>query len=194
MTQASQTSTLRPSARRHRARLQVSHLPARLSAPYLPHACPRCGASRVKMVELARRRGRRRGSLVRAPRSYAARFSTTVAIPCPTPMHIVASPCRAPRRPISCSSVVRIRAPEQPSGWPSAIAPPLRLTRSGSRPSSRMQASDCDANASLSSVRSRSATVSPARASALRLAGIGPRPMQAGSTPATAVETIRAIG
>ena len=57
-----------------------------------------------------------------------------------------------------------------------------------------MQTSDCEANASLSSMRSRSSTPMPARSSALRVAGIGPMPITAGSTPATAVETTRAIG
>ena len=52
-----------------------------------------------------------------------------------------------------------------------------------------MQTADCDANASLSSTGSRSATPMPARSSALREAGTGPTPMIAGSTPATAVET-----
>src|SRR6185295_11017236 len=63
--------------------------------------------------------------------------STMVEIPCPTPMHIVARPRRAPgpRRASSWSSVVTRRAPEQPSGWPMAIAPPLTFTFSGSRPS-----------------------------------------------------------
>ena len=81
-----------------------------------------------------------------------------------------------------------------PSGCPSAIAPPLTFTFAGSSPSSSMQTSDCEANASLSSTRSRSSTPSPARSRALRVAGTGPTPMTAGSTPATAVETTRAIG
>ena len=58
-------------------------------------------------------------------------------MPCPTPMHMVAAARRAPRRRNSCSSVVVIRAPEQPSGWPIAMAPPLTFTRSGSSFSSR---------------------------------------------------------
>ena len=82
------------------------------------------------------------------------------------------------------------RAPLIPSGCPSAIAPPFTLTCSMSRPSSRTQATDWLANASLSSTRSRSSTVSPARSSALRVAGTGPMPMTDGSTPATAVLTI----
>ena len=36
------------------------------------------------------------------------------------------------RRGISCSSVVVSFAPVQPSGWPSAMAPPLTFSRSGS--------------------------------------------------------------
>ena len=50
------------------------------------------------------------------------------------------------------------------------------------------------ANASLSSTRSSWSTARLARSSALREAGIGPRPIVAGSTPATALETMRAIG
>ena len=41
-------------------------------------------------------------------------------------------PPGAARRLSSCSRVVVIRAPEQPSGWPIAMAPPLTFTRSGS--------------------------------------------------------------
>ena len=44
--------------------------------------------------------------------------SQTLAIPCPTPMHMVARPWRAPRRRISCASVATSRAPEAPSGCP----------------------------------------------------------------------------
>jgi len=50
------------------------------------------------------------------------------------------------------------------------------------------------ANASFSSTRSRSSTVIPARSRAFRVAGIGPTPIRWGSTPATAVATIRAMG
>ena len=75
-----------------------------------------------------------------------------------------------------------------------AIAPPLTFVFSGSRPSSRMTGIACAANASLSSMRSRSSTARPARSSARWEAGIGPRPIVAGSTPATADATILAIG
>ncbi len=87
-----------------------------------------------------------------------------------------------------------IRAPLAPSGCPRAIAPPDTLTRAGSRPSSRMQGMACAANASFNSTRSRSATESPRRASSFLVAGTGPSPMQLGSTPATAVPTMRASG
>ena len=59
------------------------------------------------------------------------------------------SPC--PTRSSSCSSVVSSRAPVEPSGWPSAIAPPLTFTRSMSGSSSRCHASTTGANASLTS-------------------------------------------
>ena len=75
-----------------------------------------------------------------------------------------------------------------------AMAPPLTLTLSGSRPSSRSTHRLWAAKASLDSTRSRSATVQPAFSSAFRDAGIGPVPMTAGSTPAVAEDTIRASG
>ena len=53
-------------------------------------------------------------------------------MPWPTPMHIVAAPRVPDGRAASWwTSVVRMRAPEQPSGWPRAIAPPSGLTRVG---------------------------------------------------------------
>ena len=77
-----------------------------------------------------------------------------------------------------------------------AIAPPFGFTRlsSGSTSSSFRQPSTCVAKASLISMTSMSASVSPALASALRDAGTGPSPITRGSTPATAAETIRARG
>ena len=64
-------------------------------------------------------------------------------MPWPTPMHIVAAPRVPEGRAASWwTSVVRMRAPEQPSGWPRAIAPPSGFTRAGSRPSSATTASD----------------------------------------------------
>ena len=55
----------------------------------------------------------------------------------------------------SCSNEVMIRAPVHPIGWPSAIAPPFTLSRSGLNESSLLQAITCAANASFSSIKSR---------------------------------------
>ena len=63
-------------------------------------------------------RRRRRGNQSRC---------TIVLMPWPMPMHMVATPNSASFAP-SCQQRRVMRAPEQPSGWPSAIAPPLRLT------------------------------------------------------------------
>ena len=49
-------------------------------------------------------------------------------MPWPTPMHIVARPSVASRSCMVWMSVVAMRAPEAPSGWPMAIAPPRTLT------------------------------------------------------------------
>ena len=59
--------------------------------------------------------------------------------------------------------------------------------------SDRAHTRACAANASFSSMRSRSPTVTRAL-ERFRVAGIGPRPMQFGSTPATADVTMRASG
>ena len=76
-------------------------------------------------------------------------------------MQADATPYFLPRRRSSSSSVSSSRAPLAPSGWPIAIAPPLTLTFSRSRPSSFSHARYCGANASLISIRSRSASVRP---------------------------------
>ena len=92
------------------------------------------------------------------------------------------------------TSVVVIRAPLAPSGCPMAIEPPRTLTFSGSSFSIRMQAMACEAKASFSSIRSMSASFMPARLSAFFVAGTGPVPITAGSTPTTAVATTRTSG
>ena len=76
-----------------------------------------------------------------------------------------------PRRRSSSRSVSSRRVPVMPSGWPSAIAPPLTLTRSRSSPSSFSTARYCAANASLTSIRSISSSVRPVRSSTLRVGG-----------------------
>src|SRR3972149_2547410 len=62
-----------------------------------------------------------------------------------------------------------------PSGWPSAMAPPLGLTCSASSgsPSMRSTAKAWAANASLSSITSICASLRPRRSSSLRLPGGG---------------------
>ena len=57
-----------------------------------------------------------------------------------------------------------------------------------------MQARACAAKASLSSIRSMSASFRPARLRAFFVAGTGPVPITAGSTPTTAVATTRTSG
>ena len=50
--------------------------------------------------------------------------SITIAMPMPPPIHSDATPYRALRAFSACTSVVRIRAPLAPIGWPRAMAPP----------------------------------------------------------------------
>ncbi len=91
-------------------------------------------------------------------------------------------------------SVPVIIAPVAPSGWPSAIAPPLTLTFSCGTPVSFMNFMTTAANASLTSNRSMSSKSSPALASALRADGAGPVSMIVGSDPTTPTDTMRARG
>ncbi len=74
--------------------------------------------------------GEDRDVAVAADRALGAQATRSIAsaIPCPTPMHIVHSARRAPRRSSSSVAVAASRAPLMPSGWPSAIAPPFGLT------------------------------------------------------------------
>ena len=68
-----------------------------------------------------------------------------------------------------------MRAPEAPIGWPSATAPPLTFTFSGSAPSSFVELSTTDEKASFSSTRSTSSIVLPAFSSAIAPAFAGVR-------------------
>ena len=110
--------------------------------------------------------------------------------------------CRSRRRrsgrPSACRpSRERARGcapPDAPSGWPMAIAPPKALTFSGSIGHAFTHASDCAAKASLSSTRSTSSQVMPARLSALFAASTGPMPKMSGSTAWTPRPAIRASG
>jgi hypothetical protein len=56
------------------------------------------------------------------------------AAPWPMPTHIVTMPYFSWWRRSACTTVAARIAPVAPSGWPSAIAPPIGLTFAGSRP------------------------------------------------------------
>src|SRR4051794_26327319 len=95
------------------------------------------------------------------------------ASPWPPPPQRAAAPTPPPRRRSSSAVSSTIRAPLMPIGWPSAMAPPLGLTFSGSMPSSRVDTMPTAAKASLSSTRSRSAGSIPSRAQAFWIARDG---------------------
>ena len=92
---------------------------------------------------------------------------------------------------ISCTNDTTMRFPDAPMGCPSAIAPPLMFVRSFIHSlvtpccamSSCITPSDCAAKASFNSITSISDSLIPAFLSALAMAGTGPIPMMAGSTP-----------
>ena len=88
-----------------------------------------------ELVDLFSRQieGQDREAVVLDPQVEGAHeSSTTMAPPWPPPMHIVARPNWVPRRRISFSRVVTSRLAEDPTGCPSAIAPPLTFVRSQS--------------------------------------------------------------
>ncbi len=99
--------------------------------------------------------------------------------------------CRRRARAARRSSVVRMRAPLAPIGWPSAIAPPRVFTLLASSPSSRATASDCDGErfVQLEEIDVRGTPGWRARAPCAS-ASTGPMPMIAGSTPVEANDRI----
>src|SRR5712671_2359807 len=120
--------------------------------------------------------------------------STMVAVPMPIPMHRVTSAVAALRRSISSIAVPRIMAPVAPSGWPSAMAPPLTLIFVLSRSKACMNRSTTEANASLTSNKSMSPSDMPALRSTFLVTSSGPVSMMAGSEPILANALIRARG
>src|SRR5262245_35638326 len=122
--------------------------------------------------------------------------SSASETPCPTPTHMVASASLPPRFSNPCTAVKASRAPDMPSGCPSAIAPPCGLTCSAASatPSWRRQASPCEAKASLISIRSKSPILRPSRCISLRVEGTGPIPITRGGTAADAMPSTRARG
>src|ERR1700747_1196762 len=107
------------------------------------------------------------------------------AAPMPVPMHMEIIPYLRLSRCRALISVAVRMAPVAPNGWPSAMAPPSGLTLLGSKPSVRVEARACAANASLSSIQSRSSWLMPASFSAFGIASMGPMPMISAGTPAT---------
>src|SRR5271165_2094016 len=93
-----------------------------------------------------------------------------------------------------CTRVVISRAPLPPSGWPSAIAPPLGFSVFASAPMSASQASGTDANASFTSKAPISSRPSPLLTRAFFVAGMGAVSMITGSSAASTAVCIRAMG
>src|ERR671915_1548770 len=120
--------------------------------------------------------------------------SMITASPWPPPEQIAATPSPPPRRRSSFASVIRMRAPLAPIGWPSAIAPPFTFTFDSSTPSIRIELSATDANASLISNRSISSTERPALSSAAWVALAGVRARYGKSSATAAWATIVASG
>ena len=87
-------------------------------------------------------------------------------MPCPPPTHMVIRPVDLSWKSSELSIVFCSRAPVIPNGWPTAIAPPLTLSRSMSTPRSWYDGTTCAANASLISTRSMSPMLIPAWARA----------------------------
>src|ERR1700737_1936467 len=115
-----------------------------------------------------------------------------VPVPRPPPQHIVTRPRSASRRSSSATNVASNRAPVAPTACPSAIAPPLTLTRSVSERSSRCHASTTEENASLTSNRSMSSMLRLLRCKHFRVAGRGPVSMMMGSPPTVVGSRTRA--
>src|SRR5919106_6983794 len=121
--------------------------------------------------------------------------STTVAMAMPPAAHMVSSPHWPSWATRSWISVVMMRAPVMPKGWPRAMAPPWGLScRSMSMPVCSHTGSTWAAKASLSSTWSKSPMDMPVAARTLPTASMGATPMISGLLPEYAVATIRASG
>mmetsp|Transcript_49442 Transcript_49442/g.128977 ORF Transcript_49442/g.128977 Transcript_49442/m.128977 type:complete len:283 (+) Transcript_49442:339-1187(+) len=92
--------------------------------------------------------------------------SITIALAPPPPLQMPAAPTLPPFCWSTWSSVTTIRAPLAPIGCPRATAPPLTLTFSGSRLSSRLLATETTEKASLISKKLTSSRLMPACAAA----------------------------
>src|SRR5450759_3930177 len=88
-------------------------------------------------------------------------------------MQIAARPYFFLRARRACTSVVTMRDPDEPIGWPRATAPPFTFTLFGSSPRSAMNAIATTANASFTSKRSIWESGIPAFSAAFRAAATG---------------------
>src|SRR3546814_14808008 len=86
------------------------------------------------------------------------------------------------------------RSPDEPSGCPSAIAPPFTFRRSGSAPVARSHARGMDANASFISYRSKSSILMPVRSTARAVAGFLASNLVTGLPPPPAILLFLPIG
>src|SRR5882757_5303814 len=127
-------------------------------------------------------------------RSRHQSSSRIVALAIPPASHIVCSPYRMPRSRMWCTNRVMRIAPDAPSGWPTAMAPPRGLSRSSVPPISACQASGTGAKASLTSYAPISEIRGPERLSTFSVAVIGAVIISTGSSPTTETLWIRAIG
>src|SRR5262249_28159516 len=118
----------------------------------------------------------------------------TVATPIPKPVHIVTRPYSRFRLSSSSINVPTRIAPVAPTGCPIAIEPPVTLIESKETPVLSMKYKTTDAKASLTSKRSMSPKLSPARSRAFRAAAAGAVSIIQGSSAALAVEMIFARG
>ena len=104
----------------------------------------------------------------------AHKRSMMVPVASAPPQHMLTSASEASRRSSSCSAVVMRRLPVEPTGWPSAIAPPFTFTLSGSAPWTFAHEQTTDAKASFTSKMSMSYIFIPAFSSTAAVAAIGP--------------------
>src|SRR5262249_33686038 len=130
------------------------------------------GRGAVATGGLARQLRQAGGGVLQGARGQAMPSTATALAP-PPPMHRAATPLPCPCLCMRASRVTRIRAPEAPSGCPSAQAPPCTLTERCGRPRSCMAAMLTTAKASLISNRPTSLLDQPTVASSVLIAATG---------------------
>src|SRR2546428_3265912 len=126
--------------------------------------------------------------------SHQSARSSKVPVPSPPPQHIVTRAWRPLVRFSSWTALVMSTAPVAPSGWPSAIAPPLGLTRVMSASTTSAHESTTEANASLISTTSMSLMANRLRRNIWGVTSCGPVSIITGSTPMRVESTTLAKG